>query len=200
MIKNILFDFGDVFINLDKEVVFRELIKHYDKGYTPELKQLNDVFEVGGISAEEFVAQLHSFIPTAEPSEIIRIWNAMILDFPEYRLKFLEALARENNYRLFLLSNTNALHIPYVVETMGIERFTRFKNCFEQFYLSHEINLRKPNMEVFRFVLNENKLNAKETLFVDDTKENIDAAQELGIKIWHLNVGQEDIIDLKNKL
>lgn len=200
MIRNIIFDFGDVFINLDKEIVFREMQKMGGGGLTPKLRALNDSYEIGGISSREFIAQLKSHFPGALPSKITAIWNAMLLDFPNKRLEFIENLARENKYRLFLLSNTNALHIAHVEQIMGTEKFNRFKYSFEQFYLSHEIQLKKPNIEIFEFVLQENDLRADETLFIDDTKENTDAAQVSGIKTWHLLVGQEDIIDLRTKL
>jgi putative hydrolase of the HAD superfamily len=83
---------------------------------------------------------------------------------------------------------------------MGQGRFDRFKNCFEKFYLSHEIRLRKPDPEIFDYVLKENGLVAAETLFVDDTEENTIAAGKLGIKTWHLRVGTEDIVDLNSRL
>lgn len=201
MIKNIVFDFGDVFINLDKDIIFREM--HNFGGsteLTAEMVTLNNTFEVGDISAEEFVKRLSVVYPRASRAEIIRIWNGMLLDFPNERLHFIENLAKEGNYRLFLLSNTNALHIPHVEKKMGTEKFSRFKNAFEKFYLSHEINLRKPSTEIYRFVLDENGLRPEETFFIDDTKENIDAAEELGIRCWNLQVGKDDIIQLKSRL
>ena len=169
-------------------------------GLTPELLALSNTYEIGGISSDEFIGQLQTSFPTAAPQDIINIWNSILLDFPEYRLEFIENLAKENTYRLFLLSNTNALHIPHLTQIMGFDKFNRFKNCFEQFYLSHEINLRKPDTEIYRFVLKENDLMASETFFVDDTKENTDAARMLGIKTWNLIVGKEDIINLKSRL
>jgi HAD superfamily hydrolase (TIGR01509 family) len=65
--------------------------------------------------------------------------------------------------------------------------------------LSHEINFRKPNTEIYQFVLNENKLKAEETFFIDDTKENTDAAERLGIKTWNLIPGKEDVVDLQTQ-
>jgi len=201
MIKNIIFDFGDIFINLDKEIIFREIEKFGGSTtLSPEIMNLNYKFEVGEINPDAFVEKLKQVYPNANSEDIIRIWNGMLLDFPDERLHFIENLASENNYRLFLLSNTNALHIPHVAEKMGLEKFNRFKNSFEKFYLSHEINLRKPNADIYNFVLQENGLKAEETFFIDDTKENTDAAEKLGITCWNLQVGTEDIIQLKSKL
>ena len=200
MIKNIIFDFGDIFINLDKEIIFREMQRYGNPSLTPELVVLSNAFEVGQISPDIFINGLQSYFPMASTQEIIAIWNGMLLDFPNYRLKFIEKLAKEKEYRLFLLSNTNALHIPEVVKIMGDFKFQRFKNSFEQFYLSHEIHLRKPNTDIYEFVLEKNGLDPTETFFVDDTFENTQSASKLGIKTWNLIVGQEDIIQLKSKL
>ena len=200
-IKNIIFDFGDVFINLDKDIIFRKMAEYGGTSeLTPAMTELNDIYEVGRISSEEFVAGLRKLYPEATKDQVIDIWNGMLLDFPETRLKFLEQLAQEGQYRLFLLSNTNAMHIPYVEQHMGSDRFQRFKNSFEKFYLSHEIHLRKPDLEIYRFVLDENGLKAEETFFIDDTKANTDAASTLGIRCWNLQVGREDVVQLKSKL
>ncbi len=201
MIKNIIFDFGDVFINLDKQIIFREIEKY---GGTPELSSelvtLNHLYEVGEISSSAFIEKLRKVYPDASPAAIVQIWNGMLLDFPDERLEFIESFAQNGDYRMFLLSNTNALHIPHVEEIMGSEKFRRFKASFEKFYLSHEINLRKPSAEIYEFVLNENGLRAEETFFIDDTQENTDAAEKLGIRCWHLQVGKEDIVQLESKL
>lgn len=201
MIKNIIFDFGDIFINLDKQILFREAEKFGGNLHmTPELQKINNDFEVGAISPDEFILALHNVYPKASPQEIENIWNGMLLDLPDYRLNFIIELAKEAKYRLFLLSNTNAIHIPYLAKKWGQEKFDRFKNCFEKFYLSQEIAMRKPNVDIFEFVLKENRLNPEETFFIDDSKENTDAAEMLGIRCWNLQVGTEDIIDLNKKL
>jgi putative hydrolase of the HAD superfamily len=201
MMKNIIFDFGDIFINLDKLVIAKEIARQGGNlDLLPKLHGLNERYEVGEISSEEFINQLADLYPMVAQAEIIALWNSMLLDFPDYRLDFIENLARENKYRLFLLSNTNDLHIPHVEKKMGSEKFNRFRNSFEQFYLSHEIGLRKPNAAIYQFVLDQNGLKAEETFFVDDTKENTDAAAQLGIKTWNLIVGVEDIIHLKARL
>jgi FMN phosphatase YigB (HAD superfamily) len=200
MIKNIIFDFGDIFINLDKPAVFKALANVGYTEITPEMDAIFKTYETGLMTSDDFISKLHNIFPKATPLEIKNAWNSILLDFPENRLAFLEQLASEKKYRLFLLSNTNEIHIDYAIKDMGVDRFNRFKACFEKFYLSHEINLRKPNKDIYEFVLTENNLHAEETFFVDDTKENTDSSTALGIKSWNLLVGKEDITQLNTKL
>ncbi len=200
MIKNIVFDFGDIFINLNKAAVYKQLEKFGFKSVSPELDSLAKNYEMGLISSSDFVLALKEMFPKAQEDEIIAAWNSILLDFPLARLDFITQFAAEKKYRLFLLSNTNELHIDYVLKTMGDAMFNRFKASFEQFYLSHEINLRKPNANIYEYVLAKNQLKAEETLFIDDMLENTKAAEALGINTWNLLVGKEDIIQLTSKL
>ncbi|MFD2098366.1 HAD family hydrolase [Flagellimonas iocasae] len=196
MVKNIILDFGDVLINLDKSATAREMLKFGFAGITPELDTLFKEYEKGLVDTGDFLNQVAHQFPKASMEELLGAWNAILLDFPEERLTFLENLAEQNQYRLFLLSNTNDLHIEFVKKEMGMSRFNRFKNAFEVFYLSYEMGMRKPDAEIFEFVLEQNQLTAHETLFVDDVKENTDAAASLGIRVWNLQVGQEDVTQL----
>ncbi|WP_282050038.1 HAD-IA family hydrolase [Maribacter aquivivus] len=200
MIKNIIFDFGDIFINLDKQAPLLEMAKFGFTELTPELDTIFKKYEMGLMESDDFVNRLQAIFTNATKDQIKDAWNSIILDFPEDRLKFIEKLKNDNQYRLFLLSNTNDLHIDKVKESMGLERFNRFKNCFEVFYLSQEMKMRKPNTDIYEFVLNENQLNANETFFLDDTKENTDAATKLGIHCWNLQVGKEDVLETLSHL
>lgn len=200
MIKNIIFDFGDVLINLDKPATAMAMMEYGFQGITPALDTLFKDYEKGWMDSPSFLSEVSGLFPDAGMEHLTSAWNAILLDFPEHRLEFLENLAQEKEYRLFLLSNTNDLHMECVREQMGMERFNRFKNAFEVFYLSYEMGMRKPDAEIFEFVLEENNLVATETLFVDDVKENTDAAALLGIHVWNLQVGQEDITQLKSCL
>lgn len=200
MIKNIILDFGDIFIDLDKPATAEAMKKYGFTNLTPSLDSLFKEYEKGTISSSDFLDTVSRHFPEAPHQYIIDAWNAILKDFPDSRLEFVEALAKENNYRLFLLSNTNDIHIEYVKQQMGMEKFNRFKNSFEVFYLSYEMGMRKPDVEIFEFVLKTDKLMASETLFVDDTKENTDAAASIGINVWNLQVGKEDITELKSHL
>lgn len=200
MIKNIIFDFGDIFIDLDKLAPFKEMARFGFTSLTPEFDTLAKKYEMGLLTTTEFLNAMQSTFPSATKEQLKKAWNSIILSFPEYRLQFIEELKKQHKYRLFLLSNTNALHIEQVQETMGMKDYNRFKNCFEKFYLSHKIKMRKPDAAIYKFVLDENRLLPKETFFVDDTEENTQSAAKLGIKTWNLNVGAEDIIQLRNFL
>ncbi|RRQ48280.1 HAD family phosphatase [Maribacter algicola] len=200
MIKNIIFDFGDIFINLDKPAVFKNMEAFGYTEYTDALDRLCKEYEMGHMSSIDFLAGLKEMYPKAAKTDLVDAWNSILLDFPEYRLEFIEELKTKKTYRLFLLSNTNDIHIEYVKRTMGLERFERFRNCFEGFYLSQQIKMRKPNTNIYEYVLNENSLVPEETLFIDDTKANTDSAQKLGIRCWNLLVGKEDIVELNKKL
>jgi glucose-1-phosphatase len=198
MIKNIIFDFGDIFINLDKEATYREMAKLGVSKITPKMIQVYQEYEKGLMETSDFINYFSSSFPILN-NDLIFAWNAILLDFPENRLRFLQEIAHSEKYRLFLLSNTNDLHIASVKNSVGIPFFTEFKNCFEQFYLSHEINLRKPDKEIYEFVLNLNQLIPEETLFVDDLKENTDAARSLGIHVWNLNPTIDNVTELFRK-
>lgn len=198
MIKNIIFDFGDIFINLDKKLFAKELEKLGISPVDKKWKPILDDYEMGLITTDKFLNYFEEKLSISKET-LKTAWTSILLDFPEERLRFIQQLSKEKKYRLFLLSNTNDMHISWIQNNWGAELYTKFKNCFEQFYLTHQINLKKPNTNIYQFVLKENNLDAKETLFIDDTKENTDAAKTLGIHIWNLIPGKEDVTDLKTK-
>ncbi len=197
MINTIIFDFGDVFINLDQQATVDGLKKLGLKNWNEDLQKLNFQFETGQIAKENFLEGIQKHIPTASTDDIMEAWNAILLDFPLYRLEFLQMLSKK--YRLFLLSNTDAIHIERFELNSGNTFYSDFYRCFEKVYFSFEIEMRKPNAEIFNYVLKKHELQAKRTLFIDDKKENTDAAAALGFNVWNLQVGKEDVVDLFSK-
>jgi len=195
MIENIIFDFGDIFINLDKIGAMSNALELFKvKEFTPQMIQINMDYEKGLITTEAFIQFYTTTYPHVSKKDIIRVWNCMLLDFPLHRLDFIKQVSK--NYRCFLLSNTNELHIDWIKKDWGMDLYNEFKNCFEEFYLSHEMNMRKPDANIYEFVLNENNLIASETLFIDDTKENTETSTKLDIQSWNLTPGKEDITNL----
>ena len=180
-------------MNLDKPATLRELRKHNIQEVSEAIQQKNMDYEKGLISSADFLTAYSSEY-NLEKDLIVQSWNSILLDFPEYRFDFIKKLSENKKYRLFLLSNTNEIHIDWIKENVPF--FEDFKKCFEAFYLSHEIHFRKPDAAIYKFVLDTHNLRPEESLFVDDIKENTDAAAALGIHIWNLEPGREDIVDL----
>lgn len=197
MINTIIFDFGDIFINLDKQATVDGLKNLGLTEWNEDLDRLNIQFEKGLIKREDFLTGIQKHIPNAGIDEILEAWNAVLTDFPLYRLEFLQMLSKK--YRLFLLSNTDSIHIEKFEQTNGPSFYGDFYQCFEKVYFSFEMGMRKPDSEIYLSLLNKHDLQPKRTLFVDDKKENTDAAQALGINVWNLQVGKEDVVDLFNK-
>ena len=161
---------------------------------TSEMLDINMSYEKGLIATEEFLEFYTTTFPYIPKNDIIDAWNCILLDFPMHRLEFIKKT--QTQYRCFLLSNTNEMHIYWIKNDWGMTLYNEFKNCFEAFYLSHEMNMRKPDANIYEYVLQQHLLNASETLFIDDTKENTDTTTELGIHSWNLIPGEEDIVDL----
>jgi len=197
MIKALIFDFGNVFLNLNIEKARKDIFDLLGvESFSEDMLATNHLYEQGLITTDEFLQFYLNRFPKLSKHDIIRSWNAVLKDFPEHRLRFIQKLASEKTYKLILLSNTNTLHINWVKS--NIPFYETFKNCFDAFYLSHEIGLRKPNKAIFEFILNKNHLMADECLFIDDTEEHVRGASQLGIHTWNLNPKQDDITELFN--
>jgi FMN phosphatase YigB (HAD superfamily) len=197
MIDTIIFDFGDIFINLDKQATIEGLERLGLSSWNEDLDRLNISFEKGQISRDAFLLGIQKQIPNATIDEILMAWNAVLLDFPLYRLEFLQLLSKK--FRLFLLSNTDAIHIDHFEQREGASFYGDFYQCFEKVYFSYEMGMRKPDAEIYTTLINRHELSPKRTLFVDDKKDNTDAAKALGLHVWNLQVGKEDVIALLDK-
>lgn len=197
MISTIIFDFGDIFINLEKEAQIEAFKKLGLDGPNQELIEANDHFEKGQLTELQFLETFTKFIPNASIEQIRDAWNTIIGEFPLYRLEFLQLLSHK--YKLILLTNTDEIHISRFEHNVGISFFSDFYQCFEKVYYSYEMGMRKPDPAIFSYILNKHDLSPKRTLFVDDKKVNTDAAASLGIHVWNLQVGEEDVVDLFQK-
>ncbi|GAC1594182.1 MAG: HAD family phosphatase [Chitinophagaceae bacterium] len=189
-IKNIIFDLGGVIMNIDfkkTEKAFAELgftdFSQYITQFhiTPFFEQ----YETGKIDDAAFIKGIQQIAaaPLTE-QQIIHAWNALLLDFPLERIALLEKLKQQ--YRIFLLSNTNALHYEAFQHTLYTLTGKKLEDIFEKTYFSHAVHLRKPDAAIYQLVLDENKLDPAETLFIDDTASNFSGAEEAGIQTFHL--------------
>lgn len=189
-IKNIIFDLGGVLLNIDFEKTqnaFADLgVTNFIDLYTQfHSTPLFVDYETGKINDEKFIEGIRSNagIPLSD-EEVTTAWNALLLDFPIERLKLLEKL--KTKYRLFLLSNTNALHHVVFQKTVGELSGKPFDDYFEKAYYSHSMGMRKPGVEIYEWVLKQNNLVAQETLFIDDTLVNVEGAKKAGLQAIHL--------------
>ncbi|HLT52357.1 MAG TPA: hypothetical protein VKZ97_00600, partial [Flavobacteriaceae bacterium] len=119
MINTIIFDFGDVFINLDKTATEKGLKNLGLTEFNQDMQRMNEAYEVGRVTSNEFLDFYTSAIPQANKAELKNAWNSILLDFPKHRLEFLKTLKESNKYQLFLLSNTNEIHIDHVKEQVS---------------------------------------------------------------------------------
>ena len=186
-IKNIIFDWGGVITDLEFDRCIREFenmgISDFESQFN--LAEQNEVycnFEKGLLSANEFRSAIRELMPKpADNSEIDHAWMSMLAALQKERWELLQLV--KNHYRTFLLSNTNTIHFnnysDYLFKTYGFG----YAHLFENVYLSYQLGIRKPDPEIFRYVINGNQLVPKETLFIDDSAKNTEAAEKLGIQI-----------------
>ena len=187
MLKNIIFDWGGVLIHLDRQrctdtfaqygvEVGDELTNPY--GHRRDLMN----FELGLMSVDEFhdtVRRIYGVQLTDE--QIDHAWNALLVGIPTYKLDTLLELRK--HYRLFLLSNTNAVHWKEgrkQFEYKGLQ----MEDYFDQIFLSHEIHELKPSPEAFRKVAEMAGIKPEETLFVDDLEASCKSAEALGFHTY----------------
>lgn len=197
MIEAIIFDLGDVFLNLNHQASVDAFKKLGLNDWNEELKTKSILFETGKIDEYEFMLDIQKYIPNENLEDIREAWNAVIVDFPLERLEFLEKL--QNKYKLFLLSNTNQTHIDKFEHRVGLTFAREFYAHFNKIYFSFETKVRKPDEAVFNLILKQNNLKPNKTLFVDDTLEHIEVAKGLGINTWQIIVGQDDVTNLFDK-
>lgn len=183
----IIFDSGGVIIDIDYNKTadaFKALgLIDFDEKYTQAAQtELFDRFEIGEVSAFHFVNRLLDLLPQGcNANQVVHAWNAMILTIPQERLDWLTELRKTR--KVFLLSNTNALHIDAVNRSLQQTAPNKTLNdYFDRVYLSHEMGMRKPSEAIFLNVCDEQGLMPAETLFVDDTERHVHGAKKAGLQ------------------
>lgn len=204
-VKNIIFDLGGIFIDLNyfqTEAAFKNLgFINFNDVYTFKKQELFfDEFDRGKIAAADFRKEIKKHLPVAVTDEQIDLaWNAMLIDIPEKRIKWLEKISK--NYSTFLLSNTNTIHVHAFTEMLE-NKFGKniFKDLFQKTYYSCEIGMRKPDAEIFEFVLKDSHLKKEETIFIDDSIQHVDGANRTGLRSFHLDLSKHTIQTLLNSV
>lgn len=199
--KNILFDLGGIFLDIDynrTEQSFIDLgITDFGKRFSQQFSNsLFEELETGKITPALFYDRFRQETGTELTNEAIeKAWNAMLLTFPKERLDWLKVVGEK--YPVYLYSNTNLIH--YQSFTTNFEASfpgEKFNDHFITAYYSHELGLRKPYPESYLKIMELEKLNPAETLFIDDTPKNIEGAKAAGLQTLLLNNGKT-VLDLE---
>lgn len=199
-INNIIFDLGGVLLNIDHDApvrAFKKLgIEDFEQQYS-KVKQTSLFvdLEKGEISPDTFRNEIRKALhASVTDQEIDDAWNSILLDFPTESITLLQRLRTE--YRTFLLSNTNAIHYECFSNRLQKDYgYNALSELMEKDYYSHLLKLRKPGLEVYQAVLKTSGLDASETLFIDDSEVNIEAAKQVGLITYHLKDG-ESVVDI----
>ncbi len=190
-IRNIIFDFGGVILDIDPVQTLNQLkslgVKDLDIFQSPEFQhEVMGKFERGVLTPEVFRDKVRSFIGNSLcDQDIDDAWNALLLDIPKERIAVLEEVKK--HYPIFLLSNSNEIHYDMYLRDLQLRfGYREFDQLFTKAYFSFDLHLSKPDPEIFEFVMYQHKLDPEETLFIDDTAEHIESAKKLGIRTYHL--------------
>ena len=192
-INNILFDLGGVLYHIDYCATikaFKKLgIKNFHEHFSQQQQNnLFDRLETGKISDEEFIKEMKVLLPNCTKEKIIDAWNALLIGIPQENIQLLKELSKR--FRLFLLSNTNSIHINQINKLLYKNyNLKSLDPLFDKVYLSHQIGMRKPNKETFEWVLKDAGILAQETLFIEDSIQHIESAYKLGFQtqLWGSN-------------
>lgn len=191
-VKAIVFDFGNVIINIDPPRTFDAFSKLTFKPAS-KIKDIfteNAVFqkfEIGHYTEDEFRDTIRQVLAyPLNDHEIDRAWNSLLLDVPQKRIDFIKELRK--NYEVYLLSNTNSIHIKKCIQIIKANNgIADFRNLFDHAFMSYEMGLWKPDYKIYHQMLKTIQFKPEEVLFLDDNADNIAAADDLGIKTIKIN-------------
>ena len=204
VIRNIIFDLGGVIIDIDyhktTDAFQRFGVSNFNDYYSQK-KQLPifSEFEIGKINDFEFRNGLRAlFKCDLNDHQIDVAWNAMLLDFPIERLHYIYEL--KSRYNLYLFSNTNIIHMRAVTNKFKLLNLPvdSLDSLFHECYYSYTFGLRKPHAESFLEILRCNRLDASETLFIDDTERHVEGARKAGLHSLHFESGL-NLLHLEDK-
>ena len=191
-IKNIIFDLGGVILDIDENIVYQELeklgINISELAHSKEFMELMSKFDTGIYTAPTFRKKTKVLIGEEKMTDqkFDAIWNAMLLDIPRERIEAIEQIKK--HYRIFLMSNTNEIHYDLYVRDLQLRfGYSEFDALFNKSYFSFDIHLEKPDPRFFELILDHEHLLPEETLFIDDSANNIKVAQDLGIHTYHIS-------------
>lgn len=200
-IKNIIFDYGNVIFEIDfmkaQSALLQLGISTIDDFFSHKKHaKLFDDFETGSITPSQFRTGIKDASQNTALSDeqIDAAWNSLLIGVSANNHEVL--LAAKEKYRTFLLSNNNQIHYDWIMSYLKKEfNIANYDHYFEKAYFSHQMLLRKPNVAIFEQVIQENKLNPAETLFIDDSPQHIAGAKKAGLQTLLMDVHPEKLND-----
>ncbi len=198
--KAVLFDFGNVIINIDPELTLKAFSEISGKSVARvkdklEMSQLNRRYETGLFEDEEFREIVRQTIgyPFSD-KEVDDAWNALLQDLPPYRISLI--LELKDKYPVYLLSNTNSIHIKKCDQIFRDQfGIPNVKALFTKAFYSYEMGLWKPDKEIYNTVLRDIEQKAEDVLFIDDNAANIASAAEMGFQTILMDPKNDDVIN-----
>lgn len=195
----IFFDFGNVIINIDFELTYRAFDQLLGSQSTKVMAQwaeqkFHQKIETEPYTALEMADVLNGFGAQLTAEQVKYAWNALLLDIPPKRIELLEKLSKQ--YPLFLLSNTNLVHIDHIFSNLEKQYGTNpLTPLFNKMYLSYEIGHIKPNIGIYQYVIDDLNVDPAKCIFFDDLQENLDGAAQLGFQT-QLVTKEQGILEL----
>jgi glucose-1-phosphatase len=190
-IHSIFFDLGNVIINLKPEAAWWEedILPYFDAGEVARMMEadLFNAYETGMIDDDTFRMELHMARKyDSEPSVVDNCWNAMLQDIPAERVALLKALSEQ--YELYLLSNTNNIHLQHILHYCEREfGYPIFDTLFKQCFYSHQLGLRKPDKEIYLQAWEAAGASFEGSLYIDDKAANLLVPAEMGAVTLHID-------------
>ena len=187
-ISTLIFDLGGVIVDLDLPKCiqnFKDLGLENIKQYLSNFGQKDFFmqFEKGQIGIPAFRNEIRKLAGIElTDAQIDEAWCSFLTQIPVEKLHLLSELKKK--YRLLMLSNTNPLHIQTAVAAEFSKTGKTMQDFFDKCYLSYEMGMVKPDVEIFKALLADAQVKAEECLFLDDGKKNIDTAAALGIQTY----------------
>lgn len=195
MNKAIIFDMGGVLVDLDiegcKDTFRRELdYQNIDKIIDPcHQKGIWGDLEEGVLSAEEFrKTVLAESRPGATDKDVDEAMSKILVGIAPYKADLLRKM--KEGYDLYMLSNNNAICLPYssaMFTEAGVPLATTFIRCF----MSFEMKALKPSADFYKRVMAEIGRTSDELLFIDDSQVNVDAAIAAGLPSVYYKPGTD---------
>lgn len=200
---SLIFDLGNVIIPLKNEKIWWEeswcgIFQNPEKINRLREEGFFIEYERGSFDTAYFIQHLSPFLKLDKSQDdIVNAWNSLLLSIPIHRIDFLRQL--KNKYNIYLLSNTNEIHLDYIIQQLKVEHGRDILDeVFQHCYYSYKIKEVKPDVSIYQMVIDELNIDAKKTLFMDDKTANLEGAQKVEIQTLHIHPDQ-DIVELMSR-